>query len=91
MSKWRVVRIPKATPRLMTIVLGAAMGIATALALPYARGGDPDCSLLQARLETSEYPAFELRFCVTFPSTGSAVVVRYDIGIHIAIVPLRSR
>ena len=89
MSKWRIPRVSKPTPRVTTIGLGAAIGIAAALALPHARGGDPDCLLLQARLETSEYPALELRFCATFPSTGGAVVVRYDIGIHIVVLPLR--
>ena len=91
MPKWRVARLPKPTPRVVTIVIGAAMGVAAALALPHARAGDPECSLFRARLETSEYPSVELHLCVVLPSAGGAVMVRYDVGVRIAIMPPRPR
>jgi hypothetical protein len=87
MSKWRVGRVRKPTPRLATIVIGAAMGIAAAVALPHAHAGDADCSLFQARLETSEHPALELHVCAMVPSTGGALVVRYDVAVRIAVTP----
>ena len=91
MSKWRVARVPELTPRLTTIVLGVATGIAAALALPHLNAGDADCSLFQARLETSDYPALELHLCAMVPSAGGAVVVRYDVAVRVAIMPTRPR
>ena len=91
MSKWNVGRIPRPTPRLATIALGTAMGIAAALALPHVHAGDADCSLFQARLETTEYPALELHLCAMVPSAGGAVAVRYDLAVRVAIMPPRPR
>jgi hypothetical protein len=73
-----------------TIVIGALIGIATALALPHVHSGDPDCSLIQARLETSQSPALEVHLCAVVPSTGG-VVVRYDVAVRVAIMPARAR
>jgi len=85
-SKWRV---PRA--RMITIAVGTAMAIAAAFALPQVHAGDADCLLVQARLETSEYPALELHFCAVVPSSGGAAVVRYDVGVRVAIIPSRPR
>jgi hypothetical protein len=90
MSKWRVARVSKSVPRASTIMIGALVGIVTALALPYVHSGDPDCSLIRARLETSESPALELHFCATVPSTGG-ILVRYDVAVRVAIMPARAR
>ena len=86
MSKWRVARVPKPT-RVATIAVGTAVAIAAALALPHAHAGDADCALLQARLETSAHPALELHVCAMVPSSGGALVVRYDVTVRIAIMP----
>ena len=86
MSKWRVPGVPKPTPGVTTIALAAAMAIAGALALPQVQRGDADCTLFQARLETSGYPALELRLCAIVPSARGAVVVRYDIAVRVAIM-----
>ena len=86
-SKWRVPRMSKPTPRATTIALGTSMGIIAALASPHVHAGDNECTLFQARLETSEYPALELRLCATVPSPRGAVVVRYDIAVRVAIMP----
>ena len=91
MSKWRFPRVSKPTPRVTTIALGAAMGIAAALALPHVHAGDADCLLFQARLETNQYPALELHVCAAVPSNGGAVVVRYDVAVRVAIMPSRPR
>jgi|1185.fasta_scaffold29773_2 hypothetical protein len=91
MSKLRVARVPKPTHRVTTITVGAAMAIAAALALPHANGGDRDCLLFQARLETSEYPALDLRLCAIVPAAGGAVVVRYDVVVRVAMMPARPR
>ena len=90
MSKWTVARVPTSTPRASTIVIGALLGIVTALALSHAHSGDPDCSLIQARLDTSESPALELHVYAMVPSTGG-VVVRYDVAVRVAIMPERAR
>ena len=90
MPKWKVARVPTPTPRVTTIVIGAAMGIAAAIVLPDARAGNPDCSLVQARLETSEYPALEIHLCALVPWTAGAAV-RYDVAVRIAIMPARPR
>lgn len=71
------------------IGLGAAMGIAAALALPHIQAGGADCSLFQARFETGEYPALELHLCAMIPSAGGAAVFRYDIAVRVAIMPPR--
>ena len=89
MSKWRVPRALKSAPRVTAIALGAAMGIAAALTLPDVHAGDADCLLFQARLETSEYPALDLRLCAMVPSSARAAVVRYDIAVRVAIIPAR--
>jgi hypothetical protein len=68
-------------------VIAASMGIAAAFALPHAHAGNADCSLFQARLETSEHPALELHVCAMVPSTGGALAVRYDVAVRIAVVP----
>lgn len=86
MSKWRGLRVSHLTPRVTAILVGAAVGIGAALALPYAQSGDADCPLFQARFETSEYPALEVHFCALVPSTGGAVVVRYDVTVHLAVI-----
>ena len=91
MSTWKAGRMPRPTPRLTTIALGTAMAIAAALALPHVHAGDADCSLFQARLETSEYPALELHLCAMVPSAGGAAVVRYDVAVRVAIMPARPR
>ena len=90
MSKWRIPRVPKSVARASTIVIGGAMAIVAALALPHD-SSDSDCLLFQARLATREYPALELHLCALVPSTGDAVVVRYDVAIRIAIMPNRPR
>jgi hypothetical protein len=90
MSKWTVARVPKPTPRASTILIGALVSIATALALPHIHSGDPECSLIQARLETSESPALELHLCAMVPSTGG-ILVRYDVAVRVAIMPARAR
>ena len=89
MSQWRVPRVSKPTLRVTTIALGTAMGIAAALALPHVRSGDADCTLFQVRIETSGYPALELHLCAMVPSTGGSVAIRYDIAVHVAVVPAR--
>ena len=86
MSKWRVPRVPKPAAGVTTIALATTIAIAAALALPHAQRGDADCTLFQARLETSGYPALELHLCAMVPSTG-AVVVRYDVAVRVAILP----
>lgn len=91
MSKWRVRRVPKPIASVSTIVIGAAMAIAAGLALPQAYAADRDCSLFQVRLATSEYPALEVHFCALVPSTGGAVAVRYDVSIHVSIMPAPPR
>lgn len=91
MSKWKVGRMPRPTPQMTMIAFSMAMGIAAALALPHLHAGDADCSLFQARLETSEYPALELHLCAMVPSAGGAAVVRYDVAVRVAIVPARPR
>jgi hypothetical protein len=91
MPKLRVARVPKPMQRATTIVIGAAMTIAAALVLPHANGGDPDCLLFQARLETSEYPALNLRLCAMVPAAGGAVFVRYDVVLRVAMIPARPR
>ncbi len=91
MSKWKVGRVPRPTPRLDTIALSTAVGIVAAIALPHVHAGDPDCSLFQARLETAEYPALELHFCAMVPSAGGAAVVRYDVAVRVAMMPARPR
>ena len=90
MPKSNVPRVSKPTRLALhatRVVLGAAMGIAAALALPHLQAGGADCSLFQARIETSEYPALELHFCAMIPSAGGAAVVRYDIAVRVAIMP----
>jgi hypothetical protein len=91
MPKLRVARVPKPMQRVTIIVIGAAMAIAAALALPHASGGDPDCLLFQARLETSGYPALDLRLCAMVPAVDGAVVVRYDVVLRVAMMPARPR
>ena len=87
MSKWRVPRVSKPTARVTTIALGTAMGIAGALTLPHLRGSNADCTLIQARFETSGSPALELHLCAMVPSARAAAIVRYDIALRIAIMP----
>ena len=89
MSKWRVPRVSKPTPSVTTIALGTAMGIAGALVLPHLGGRNADCTLVQARFETSGYPALELHLCAMVPSTGGSVAIRYDIAVRVAVVPAR--
>jgi hypothetical protein len=89
MSKWRVARLGKSTKRVRTIVIGALVGIASALALPRATGGR-DCPLVQVHLQTSEPPALELHLCATVPSTVGAIV-RYDVAVRVALMPARAR
>jgi hypothetical protein len=89
MSKWTVARVPKPTPRVSTIVIGALIGIG-ALALPHAHFGDRDCSPIQVRLETSESPAVELHLCAMVSSTVGAIV-RYDLAVRVALMPARAR
>ena len=91
MLKSRAPRVSTPALRAVRIVLGAAMGIAAALALPHLQAGGADCSLFQARLETSEYPALEIHLCAMVPSTGAPAVVRYDIAIRVAILAPRPR
>lgn len=86
MSKSGAPRVSKPALPAVRIVLGAAMGIAAALALPHLQAGSTDCSLFQARLETTVHPALELHFCAMVPSTGGAVVVRYDVAIRVALI-----
>ena len=87
MSNWTMPRVSKPTPRVTTIALGTAMGIAAAIALPHVRGDDADCRLFQAWIETNGYPALELRLCATVPSARGALVVRYDIAVRVAMMP----
>jgi hypothetical protein len=91
MSKLRVARVPKPAQRLIMVVISAALAIAAALVLPHVKGGDSDCLLFQARLETSEYPALDLRLCAMVPAAGGVVVVRYDVVVRVALIPARSR
>ena len=88
MSKRRVPRVWKPTPRVRTIALGTTMGIAAALALPHIQSGGADCPLFRARLKTNGSPALELRFCVVVPSSG-AVVIRYDVAVRISMMTPR--
>lgn len=92
MSKWRAPRVPKPAPWMTTIALGAAMAIAATLALPNVHAGAADCVLFQARLDSSDFPTLELHVCAMIPSTGSAIVVRYDVAVRVALIaPARPR
>lgn len=90
MSKSRA-HVSKVAVQATRIGLGAATGIAAALALSHLQPGVADCSLFQAQLETSEYPAIQLRFCALLPSSGGAMVYRYEIAVRVAIMPPRPR
>lgn len=91
MSKWRIARRPALAARLTTIAIGAAVASLAALAMSRVQSTDADCSLFQVRLETSDYPALALRLCAMIPSAGGAAIVRYDVAVHIAIMPARPR
>ena len=91
MSKWKVGRVPRPTPRLIAIALSTAMGIGAAIALPHVHAGDADCLLFQARLETTESPALELHLCAMIPSAAGAAVVRYDVAVRVTMIPARPR
>ena len=91
MSKSRAPRLSKPAVRAIGIVLGAAIAIAASLALPHAQDGASDCSLVQARLATSEYPALDLHFCARVPVASGAAVLRYDIAVRVTVMPPRPR